>query len=60
MSTRERNMLIVKLLVVLCLLTGPLTVFIGVVIYAMHRNEEAHPSSHRSVASVQCEPSRSA
>jgi hypothetical protein len=59
-TTHERNVLIIKLLVVVCLLTGPLSVFIGIVIYAMHRSEQAHPSSHRSVASAWCEADRSA
>jgi len=59
-ATHERNVLVIKLLIVVCLLTGPLSVFIGLVIYAMHRSEQAHPSSHRSVASAWCDVNPSA
>jgi hypothetical protein len=51
-TRHDRNVLIARLIISCAVLVGPLTLMICVILYAMHRNQEAHPSSHRSVAAA--------
>jgi hypothetical protein len=52
MSAHDRNVLVVRLLITCAVLAGPLTLMIGLIVYAILQSEQAHPASHRSVASA--------
>jgi hypothetical protein len=56
MPPHDRNVLVVRLLITCAALAGPVTLMIGVILYAMYQSEATRPWSHRSVASsVACE-----